>query len=667
MDIGEEESNLKGHDDEKYHDLKVGEGNDNNAYFDDRVAPLTREGHARQTVKARKRKVSFPNDEDLVSESVEPVDPWANVSNASSSDVVKAYMTACARFRVKPIDKLIKQLKEHDVFQSRINILNLKGVKLDVKSCEALEEIFKRVQVHTLDIENTNLEDEGAIALIEMIEFYQSAIHIHIGYNPRIKTRGWQMFSQMVRKAPFIEFIDMRHCCFNDPCIALMARSLKLNSTLRVLHLEGDNLSGKLLIILCTGLKLNNNLGELFLGDNFLVPSDASILSAMLKSNSTLQLLDVRNNMLQDQGLMHLCDGLHQQTVCGIKTLVLWNNQITRIGMVPLANLMAVNTNIQTLNIGHNRLGNDGIRNLQIGLLKNKSILRLGLLNTKITAEGAVALAEYIADTRSLLRLDLRENDLFVGGLMALTLAVKINETVVRIDLDKDLKKEQGMEGTQTSLLVDIYQYLERNKKLGIEREELKRNERELEAQKMAEKKNEVGNSEVDGTTNDRPVRTNDFSSQTLVDQLESAVLENCVRDDSSEEGNSRFTVSKVNDLKHEDSVKYCRNELESVENNLEGKDVVFEEIKDAPEGRQFEVVEKTINHKIEDEITEFIDESPADDNEDISGPEDFEKELDELLANVSGVNIDLTELPSQDADDFWNKDLHGILESSVN
>ena len=37
------------------------------------------------------------------------------------------------------------------------------------------------------------------------------------------------------------------------------------------------------------------------------------------------------------------------------------------------------------------------------------------------------------------------------------------------------------MEGTQTSLLVDIYQYLERNKKLGIEREELKR--KEIEAQ----------------------------------------------------------------------------------------------------------------------------------------------------------------------------------------
>ena len=48
-----------------------------------------------------------------------------------------------------------------------------------------------------------------------------------------------------------MEFIDLRHCCFNDQCTAVMARSFKLNTTLRVVHLEGDNLSGKLLLILC--------------------------------------------------------------------------------------------------------------------------------------------------------------------------------------------------------------------------------------------------------------------------------------------------------------------------------------------------------------------------------------------------------------------------------
>ena len=34
------------------------------------------------------------------------------------------------------------------------------GTKLDLKSCEALEEVFKRVRTKTLDLENTNLEDD---------------------------------------------------------------------------------------------------------------------------------------------------------------------------------------------------------------------------------------------------------------------------------------------------------------------------------------------------------------------------------------------------------------------------------------------------------------------------------------------------------------------------
>ena len=52
-------------------------------------------------------------------------------------------------------------------------------------------------------------------------------------------------------------------------------------------------------MFLGTGIKFNQSISELFLGDNFLVPSDGGTLSAMLKSNTTLQLLDLRNNMLQ--------------------------------------------------------------------------------------------------------------------------------------------------------------------------------------------------------------------------------------------------------------------------------------------------------------------------------------------------------------------------------
>ncbi|XP_028398669.1 protein phosphatase 1 regulatory subunit 37-like [Dendronephthya gigantea] len=638
----------------------------------DILPTLSRQGQVTQIKKEKKRRVSFPDDDRLVSKSVEPFDPWANALNATSTEVIKAYMNACARLRIKPIDKLVKQLKEHDVFQNRMDILDFKGIKLEIKSCEALEEVFKRVQVHTLDIENTSLEDEGAIAIIEMIEFYQSALHVCIGYNPRVKTRGWQIFSQMVRKADFIEYIDVRHCCFNDPCMAVMARSLKLNTTLRVVHLEGDNLSGKLLLILCTGIKFNQSVSELFLGDNFLISSDASTLSAMLRSNSTLQLLDVRNNMLQDQGTQHLCDGLAQQKSSGVRTLVLWNNQITRTGMISMANLLATTQNIQTLNIGHNRLGNDGIRNLQIGLLKNRSLLRLGLLNTKITAEGAVALAEYVADTRTLLRLDLRENDLFVGGLMALTLAVKINETVVRIDLDKDLKKEQGMERTQTSLLVDIYQYLERNKKLGVEREELRR-QNDLEAEQLAiaqrlesdDNKDDVSNNEIESHCNssghnpdsdviadvapgdDVTIENDvaDSSCNSVVDTGDSCGFENHVDGRSS-----RFIVSPVRDDNTELS-------YETEQRCLQGASEHFNNIID-------ELPNETSQDSLNKDDQLF---NNAENIEEISDPEEFDKELDELLANVSGVKIDLSDLPKQDdTEEFWNKDMKEILESPV-
>ena len=52
-------------------------------------------------------------------------------------------------------------------------------------------------------------------------------------------------------------------------------------------------------MLLGAGLKLNQTLAEVFLGDNFLVPADAATLAAMLKLNFALQLVDVRNNMLQ--------------------------------------------------------------------------------------------------------------------------------------------------------------------------------------------------------------------------------------------------------------------------------------------------------------------------------------------------------------------------------
>ena len=69
MDIEEEGNDLKANE-----IGNVVEGHDGAS--EDNLKALSRQ--TRKTLKGRKRKVSFPDDECLVSKTVEPVDPWAN-------------------------------------------------------------------------------------------------------------------------------------------------------------------------------------------------------------------------------------------------------------------------------------------------------------------------------------------------------------------------------------------------------------------------------------------------------------------------------------------------------------------------------------------------------------------------------------------------------------
>ncbi len=54
-------------------------------------------------------------------------------------------------------------------------MLSSVGEKLDYKSCESLEEIFKRVQFKVVDLEQTNLdEDVSVFHYFYLIEFLEA-------------------------------------------------------------------------------------------------------------------------------------------------------------------------------------------------------------------------------------------------------------------------------------------------------------------------------------------------------------------------------------------------------------------------------------------------------------------------------------------------------------
>ncbi|XP_060113557.1 protein phosphatase 1 regulatory subunit 37 [Heteronotia binoei] len=436
----------------------------------DQASPPAEDGK----LKPGAKRVTFPSDEDIVSGAVEPKDPWRHAQNVTVEEILTAYKQACQKLNCKQIPKLLKQIQEFKDLTPRIDCLDLKGEKLDSKTCEALEEIFKRLQFKIVDLEQTNLDEDGASALFDMIEYYESATHLNISFNKHIGTRGWQAAAHMMRKTNCLQYLDARNTPLLDHSAPFVARALRISNSLTVLHLENASLSGRPLMLLATALKMNVNLRELYLADNKLNSlQDSAQLGNLLKFNCSIQILDLRNNHVLDSGLAYLCEGLKEQRK-GLVTLVLWNNQLTHTGMAYMGVTLPHMQSLETLNLGHNPIGNEGVRNLKNGLIGNRSVLRLGLASTKLTCEGAVAVAEFIAESPRLLRLDLRENEIKTGGLMALSLALKVNHSLLRLDLDREPKKEsvKSFIETQKALLTEIQNGCKRNFVLAKEKEE---------------------------------------------------------------------------------------------------------------------------------------------------------------------------------------------------
>ncbi|XP_056229547.1 protein phosphatase 1 regulatory subunit 37 [Seriola aureovittata] len=442
------------------------------------------------------KRVTFPSDEDIVSGAVEPKDPWRHAQNVTVEEIVSSYKQACQKLNCKPIPKVLKQIQELKDLTQRNECLDLKGEKLDYKACESLEEILKRVQFKVIDLEQTNLDEDGASALFDMIEYYESATHLNISFNKHIGTRGWQAAAHMMRKTSSLQYLDARNTPLLDHSAPFVARALRISGSLAVLHLENAGLSGRPLMLLATALKMNMNLRELYLADNKLNGlQDSAQLGNLLKFNYNIQILDLRNNHILDSGLAYVCEGLKEQRK-GLVTLVLWNNQLTHNGMGYLAAALPCTQSLETLNLGNNSVGNEGVHKLKDGLIANRSVLRLGLASTKLSCEGAVAVAEFIAESPRLVRLDLRENEIKTGGLMALSLAIKVNTSLLRLDLDREPKKEtvKSFIETQRALLSEIQNGCKRNFILAKEKEETEQKMRQ--SASMAEIATEDGTRE---------------------------------------------------------------------------------------------------------------------------------------------------------------------------
>ncbi|XP_048830165.1 protein phosphatase 1 regulatory subunit 37 [Brienomyrus brachyistius] len=408
--------------------------------------------------------VSFPPDEDMVSGIEELRTPSKLVDSITLMEVMSAYKQSCVKYHVEPISKVLQQLQEGAIVQGRCAQLDLQGERLDNHSCETLEDILKLLQFDFINLRETELEENGAASLLDMILYYESAKHLDISFNANIGISGWQALSHLIQQSRYLERLDASDMPLLERPARLLSGSL-LTSRLSVLHLDNSSLSGTPLFTLVGILKMNTTLRELYLANNKLNSfQDSMQLGDLLKFNQSLKCLDISNNLITDSGLEEICDGLKAQR-SRLQQLMLRSNHLTNHGMVHLAGVLPSIKTLEILNLGNNNLENQGVQILKEALISSPSLLQLGLGHTGITCEGVVVLAEFIAESRHIQQLDICENLIGTGGLLALSHALKFNRTLVKVELDKNPKEEEDdfLIETQKNLLCKISERLKNN------------------------------------------------------------------------------------------------------------------------------------------------------------------------------------------------------------
>ncbi|KAL0275860.1 UNVERIFIED_CONTAM: hypothetical protein PYX00_003584 [Menopon gallinae] len=386
-------------------------------------------------------RVSFPDDErDLVTGYLEPVNPW-DIGPVSTEDLVALYEESCQKHGTTPLEHVIHQLK---VCYSSCPNLEVCG-PLDLASLEALETILARLRFQCLRINSVELNDDAAVALFDMLEYYESTCKLSISCDNGLGPRSWQACSRLIKKAHCLEELEVKATPLNEQVMIVFCKALKVGSKLSSLTLSRCGLSGRYLIILTEALKFNTSVQALTLADNNLTPSDAVQLGALLRTNNTLRFLDISNNVIEDSGCEHLCKGLAEQTGEGLEALVLWNTHLTENCGPHLALLLSSSSPLETLNIGQNNISTGGLVAMKSAMIRNHHLKQLGVQSAKINCEGVSALAEVLKANAHLRRIDARSNEIGPDGLRALKAALEAGAKVHRIDLDDSQGESQSL------------------------------------------------------------------------------------------------------------------------------------------------------------------------------------------------------------------------------
>ncbi|XP_059008734.1 ribonuclease inhibitor isoform X1 [Mustela lutreola] len=221
----------------------------------------------------------------------------------------------------------------------------------------------------------------------------------------RLVLQGLQSPACKIRK------LSLENCCLTKAGCGVLPDVLRSVPTLRELDLSNNPLEDAGLQLLCEGLlDPQCHLENLHLEYCNLTGASCASLASALKAKQHFKALVVSNNELEEAGVRVLCQGL-VDSACQLETLRLENCGLTAASCEDLCGVVAAKPSLQVLDLGDNKLGDQGIATLCSSLLHSSSQIRvLWLWHCDITTTGCRDLCRVIRAKQSLKEMNLADN-----------------------------------------------------------------------------------------------------------------------------------------------------------------------------------------------------------------------------------------------------------------
>ncbi|CAF24065.1 DUF294 nucleotidyltransferase-like domain-containing protein [Candidatus Protochlamydia amoebophila] len=228
------------------------------------------------------------------------------------------------------------------------------------------------------------------------------------------------------------------------------ARALASNATLKALWLDNNQISNEGAEAIAQALASNTALRELYLGNNQISDKGTEAIAQALASNTTLETLWLDNNQISFKGVKALVQSLAFNTT--LKVIHLNSNKISDEGAEAIAQALASNTTLKILDLGNNQISDKGGKEIGKALAFNTVLRRLYLRNNQISDEGAEAIAQALASNTTLETLWLDNNQISFKGVKALVQSLASNTVLENLSLNGNQISNKGMEALAQAL-----------------------------------------------------------------------------------------------------------------------------------------------------------------------------------------------------------------------